>query len=103
VRRILLEGRPGDILVFMPTEQDIREACEMIAGASPSGTLVLPLFARLTAASRVACFTPRPAARSLWHQCAETSLTIPGITFVVDTGLARIPRYSRAHAPPPCR
>ncbi len=95
VRRILQEGRPGDILVFMPTEQDIREACEMIAGASPSGTLVLPLFARLTAAEQGRVFHPTAGRKIVVAtNVAETSLTIPGITFVVDTGLARIPRYS---------
>ncbi|MBS1238878.1 MAG: hrpA, partial [Deltaproteobacteria bacterium] len=95
VRRILQERRPGDILVFMPTEQDIREACEMIAGASPSGTLVLPLFARLTAAEQGRVFHPTAGRKIVVAtNVAETSLTIPGITFVVDTGLARIPRYS---------
>ena len=95
VRRILQQRRPGDILVFMPTEQDIREACEMIAGAVPSGTLVLPLFARLTAAEQGRVFHPAPGRKIIVAtNVAETSLTIPGITFVVDTGLARIPRYS---------
>jgi ATP-dependent helicase HrpA len=95
VRRILREGRPGDILVFMPTEQDIREACEMIAGDGPSGTLVLPLFARLSAAEQSRVFHPAAGRKIVVAtNVAETSLTIPGITFVVDTGLARIPRYS---------
>jgi ATP-dependent helicase HrpA len=95
VRRILQERRPGDILVFMPTEQDIREACDMITGASPPGTLVLPLFARLTAAEQGRVFHPAPGRKIIVAtNVAETSLTIPGITFVVDTGLARIPRYS---------
>ena len=95
VRRIQQERLPGDILVFMPTEQDIRETCEMIAGASAPGTLVLPLFARLTAAEQGRVFH-RAAGRKIVvaTNVAETSLTIPGITFVVDTGLARIPRYS---------
>jgi len=95
VRQILQGRSPGDILVFMPTEQDIREACEMIAGASPPGTLVLPLFARLTAAEQGRVFHPAPGRKIIVAtNVAETSLTIPGITFVVDTGLARIPRYS---------
>jgi len=95
VRRLLQERRPGDILVFMPTEQDIREACEMIAGASPPGTLVLPLFARLSAAEQGRVFHPAAGRKIIVAtNVAETSLTIPGITFVVDTGLARIPRYS---------
>jgi ATP-dependent helicase HrpA len=95
VRRIQQERRPGDILVFMPTEQDIREAGEMIQAASPAGTLVLPLFARLTAAEQGRVFHPAPGRKIIVAtNVAETSLTIPGITFVVDTGLARIPRYS---------
>jgi ATP-dependent helicase HrpA len=95
VRRIFQERRPGDILVFMPTEQDIREACETITGAGPAGTLVLPLFARLTAAEQGRVFHPAPGRKVIVAtNVAETSLTIPGITFVVDTGLARIPRYS---------
>jgi ATP-dependent helicase HrpA len=95
VRRILQERRAGDILVFMPTEQDIREACDIITGASAPGTLVLPLFARLTAAEQGRVFHPAPGRKIIVAtNVAETSLTIPGITFVVDTGLARIPRYS---------
>jgi ATP-dependent helicase HrpA len=95
VRRILQERRPGDILVFMPTEQDIREVCESIAGAGPPGLRVLPLFARLTAAEQGRVFHPAPGRKVIVAtNVAETSLTIPGITFVVDTGLARIPRYS---------
>ncbi len=95
VRRLLQERRPGDILVFMPTEQDIREASEMIAGVSPTGTLVLPLFARLSAAEQGRVFHPAAGRKIVVAtNVAETSLTIPGITFVVDTGVARIPRYS---------
>jgi ATP-dependent helicase HrpA len=95
VRRIQQDPRPGDILVFMPTEQDIREACEMIAAAGGPGTRVLPLFARLTAAEQARVFQRAPGRKIVVAtNVAETSLTIPGITFVVDTGLARIPRYS---------
>ena len=95
VARIQQERRPGDILVFMPTEQDIRELCEVITGAGPPGTSVLPLFARLTAAEQGRVFHPALGRKVIVAtNVAETSLTIPGITFVVDTGLARIPRYS---------
>jgi ATP-dependent helicase HrpA len=95
VHRILKERRSGDILVFMPTEQDIRETCELIAGFSPAGTLVLPLFARLSAAEQGRVFHPAAGRKIVVAtNVAETSLTIPGIRFVVDTGLARIPRYS---------
>jgi ATP-dependent helicase HrpA len=97
VRRILQERRlAGDILVFLPTEQDIREACQLIAGgSSPPGTLILPLFARLTAAEQSRVFRPAAGRKIIVAtNVAETSLTIPGIAYVVDTGLARIPRYS---------
>ncbi|HSV93807.1 MAG TPA: ATP-dependent RNA helicase HrpA, partial [Desulfobacterales bacterium] len=97
VRRLRRERRSGDTLVFMPTEQDIREACEAIAADAPPGTQVLPLFARLTAAEQGRVFRPAPAGGSrvvVATNVAETSITIPGITTVVDTGLARIPRYS---------
>ena len=94
VGRILRERRPGDILVFMPTEQDIRETCELVAGACPSDTRVLPLFGRLSAAEQGRVFHPAAGRKVVVAtNVAETSLTIPGITFVVDTGLARIPRY----------
>ncbi len=95
VQRLLHARRPGDILVFMPTEQDIREACESITAVAPADTLVLPLFARLTAAEQGRVFHPAPGRKIIVAtNVAETSLTLPGITFVVDTGLARIPRYS---------
>ena len=97
VRRLRRERRAGDTLVFMPTEQDIRETCEAIAADAPPGTPVLPLFARLTAAEQGRVFRPAPAGVArviVATNVAETSITIPGITTVVDTGLARIPRYS---------
>jgi ATP-dependent helicase HrpA len=97
VRRLCRERRAGDTLVFMPTEQDIRETCEAVAADAPAGTQVLPLFARLTAAEQGRVFRPAPAGVSrviVATNVAETSVTIPGITTVVDTGLARIPRYS---------
>ncbi len=97
VRRLRRERRPGDTLVFMPTEQDIRETCEAIAADAPPGAQVLPLFARLSAAEQGRVFRPAPAGGSrvvVATNVAETSITIPGITTVVDTGLARIPRYS---------
>ncbi len=92
---LLRERRGGDILVFMPTEQDVRETCEMIdAGVAP-GTLVMPLFARLTAAEQRRVFHAGSGRKIVVAtNVAETSITIPGITYVVDTGLARIPRYS---------
>ncbi|MBW2427814.1 MAG: DEAD/DEAH box helicase, partial [Deltaproteobacteria bacterium] len=93
--RLLKQRRRGDILVFMPTEQDIRETCELIEGERPSGVRILPLFARLTAAEQNRVFA-RFAERKIIvaTNVAETSITIPGIKYVIDSGLARISRYS---------
>jgi ATP-dependent helicase HrpA len=87
------KGR-GDILIFMPTEQDIRETCELLEGRQFSGTMILPLFARLTAAQQKRVFASFSGQKIVVAtNVAETSLTIPGIKYVVDTGLARIPQY----------
>ena len=81
--------------MFMPTEQDIRETCELIEAHKPPGVRVLPLFARLTAAEQNRVFA-RFAQRKIIvaTNVAETSITIPGIKYVIDSGLARISRYS---------
>jgi ATP-dependent helicase HrpA len=95
VAGIEAEGPWGDILVFMPTEQDIRETCELLEGRGRSNALVLPLFARLTAAEQSRVFSASNRRRIIVAtNVAETSITIPGIRYVVDTGLARIARYS---------
>jgi ATP-dependent helicase HrpA len=93
--RLLRQTAGGDILVFMPTEQDIRETCELIEANKPPGVRVLPLFARLTAAEQNRVFA-RFAQRKIIvaTNVAETSITIPGIKYVIDSGLARISRYS---------
>jgi ATP-dependent helicase HrpA len=95
VDNIYKERSCGDILVFMPTEQDIRETCEILAGRNYKDARILPLFARLTSAEQVKVFS-RVAGRKIVvaTNVAETSITIPGIKYVVDTGLARISRYS---------
>ena len=95
VRRIEQKDPRGDILVFMPTEQDIRDTCELITAGSRHGAEVMPLFARLSAAEQQRVFR-RAAKRKIIvaTNVAETSITIPGITYVVDTGMARISRYS---------
>ncbi|GAA5236343.1 ATP-dependent RNA helicase HrpA [Verticiella sediminum] len=87
---------PGDVLVFLPGEREIREAAEALRKRHPPGTEILPLFARLSQAEQEAVFRPRTNARRivLATNVAETSLTVPGIRFVVDTGLARVKRYS---------
>ncbi len=95
VKRVLKQSRTGDLLVFMPTEQDIRETCELLDAHAPEGTRVMPLFARLTAAEQSRVFA-RLAGRKIIvaTNVAETSITIPGIRYVIDSGLARISRYS---------
>jgi len=83
----------GDILVFMPTEQDILETKERLTGRKFPGTTVLPLYARLPAAEQGRVYTVTGSKIVIATNVAETSLTIPGIRYVVDTGLARIARY----------
>ena len=95
VKQIVHQSRTGDMLLFMPTEQDIRETCELLEAQTPAGTRVMPLFARLTAAEQSRVFA-RLSQRKIIvaTNVAETSITIPGIKYVVDSGLARISRYS---------
>lgn len=94
VSELEASGR-GDILVFLPGEREIREAADVLRKSRPSTTEILPLFARLTAAEQERVFRPAGARRIvLSTNVAETSITVPGIRFVVDTGLARVKRYS---------
>lgn len=89
---------PGDVLVFLPGEREIREAAEALRKAphKPGMALeVLPLFARQSAAEQARVFSPGAARRVvLATNVAETSLTVPRIRYVIDTGLARVKRYS---------
>ncbi|MFH1154119.1 MAG: ATP-dependent RNA helicase HrpA [Pseudomonadota bacterium] len=95
VDMISRESRTGDILIFMPTEQDIEETMELIRGRGYPGVLVLPLFARLPAHEQARVFSQGPGRKIIVStNVAETSLTIPGIKYVIDSGLARIPHYS---------
>lgn len=83
----------GDILIFMPTEQDIRETCGLLAKRCTG--LILPLFARLAAGNQKLVFATSDQQRIIVStNIAETSLTIPGITYVIDTGLARLVEYN---------
>ncbi len=85
----------GDILVFLPGEREIRETAEALRKHHPPHTEILPLYARLSAAEQNRVFAPHRGRRIvLATNVAETSLTVPGIRYVVDTGLARISRYS---------
>ncbi|SIO01096.1 ATP-dependent RNA helicase HrpA [Paraburkholderia phenazinium] len=94
VDELCREG-PGDVLVFLPGEREIRDAAEALRKHHPPHTEILPLFARLSAAEQERVFRPSNARRIvLATNVAETSLTVPGIRYVVDTGLARVKRYS---------
>ncbi len=93
VELIKRHKHPGDILVFMPTEQDILETCEKLAGRRYAATTILPLFARLPGTQQGKVYHVKGAKIVVATNVAETSLTIPGIRYVVDTGLARIAQY----------
>ncbi|MCW2716061.1 MAG: ATP-dependent helicase HrpA [Frankiales bacterium] len=92
----LSDEGPGDVLVFLSGEREIRDTADALRAAVPEGTEVLPLFARLSAAEQHRVFAPHPGRRIvLATNVAETSLTVPGIRYVVDPGTARISRYSQ--------
>lgn len=94
VRELDAEG-PGDILVFLNGERDIAETAEFLRGAKLPQTEILPLYARLAAAEQNRIFAPHALRRIvLATNVAETSLTVPGIRYVIDPGTARISRYS---------
>ncbi|HEV7913897.1 MAG TPA: ATP-dependent RNA helicase HrpA, partial [Albitalea sp.] len=85
----------GDALVFLPGEREIREAAEHLRRHHPPGVEVVPLFARLSQQEQDRVFEPHSARRIvLATNVAETSLTVPGIQYVVDAGTARVKRYS---------
>ncbi|PHV08653.1 ATP-dependent RNA helicase HrpA [Janthinobacterium sp. BJB412] len=85
----------GDVLVFLPGEREIRDAAEALRKHHPPHVEILPLFARLSAEEQERVFKTSNARRIvLATNVAETSLTVPGIRYVVDAGLARVKRYS---------
>ncbi|MCX5661330.1 MAG: ATP-dependent RNA helicase HrpA [Planctomycetota bacterium] len=94
------EGERGkDVLVFLPGEREIREAAEALRERAGSGENarweILPLYARLPPEQQMRIFAPQATPRIvLSTNVAETSLTVPGVRYVIDTGLARIKRYS---------
>ena len=94
----LLGERDGDVLAFFSGEREIRDAAELLTGRLGPDVEVLPLYSRLAAAEQQKVFgskkSRQPRRVVLATNVAETSLTVPGIRFVVDTGLARISRYS---------
>lgn len=85
----------GDILVFLPGEREIRDATDLLTGRGYRNTEVLPLYGRLSAADQQKVFSPGRERRIiLATNVAETSVTIPRIRFVIDSGLARIKRFN---------
>ncbi|MBK5307065.1 MAG: ATP-dependent RNA helicase HrpA [Frankiaceae bacterium] len=86
---------PGDVLVFLSGEREIRDTAEVLRGRVGERTEVLPLYGRLSIAEQHKVFTAHTGRRVvLATNVAETSLTVPGIRYVVDPGTARISRYS---------
>jgi len=94
VRELLRDG-PGDVLVFLSGEREIRDAAELLGGRLRGDVEILPLYARLSHAEQQKVFQVHSRRRVvLATNVAETSLTVPGIGAVVDPGTARISRYS---------
>ncbi|BCA91414.1 ATP-dependent helicase [Vreelandella aquamarina] len=86
---------PRDVLVFLPGEREIRETADTLRRADLKGTEILPLYARLSNEEQNRVFAPHRGRRIvLATNVAETSLTVPGIRYVIDPGLVRISRYS---------
>ncbi|CAL9489106.1 ATP-dependent RNA helicase HrpA [Streptomyces sp. enrichment culture] len=94
VEELMAEG-PGDILVFLSGEREIRDTADALTKKQYRFTEVLPLYARLSHAEQHRVFQPHTGRRIvLATNVAETSLTVPGIKYVIDPGFARISRYS---------
>jgi ATP-dependent helicase HrpA len=94
VDELVAEG-PGDILVFLAGEREIRDTQDALAERALVGTEIVPLYSRLSAADQHKVFAPHTGRRIvLSTNVAETSLTVPGIRYVIDPGTARISRYS---------
>ncbi|WP_119343383.1 ATP-dependent RNA helicase HrpA, partial [Facilibium subflavum] len=92
----LSHEKPGDILVFLATERNIHTTADFLQKAQLRHTEILPLFARLSASDQDKIFNPSGVGRRiiLSTNVAETSLTVPGIRYVIDSGEVRISRYS---------
>ena len=89
-------GLKGDVLVFLPGEREIRDTAEALRKHQHKGIEILPLFSRLSTSEQDRVFKPASGVRRvvLATNVAETSLTVPNIGYVIDSGLARINRYS---------
>ncbi len=98
IEGILADNRVGDILTFLPAERDIHELSRLLEGGRGRSCQILPLYGRLANADQQRIFRTGGQRRIILStNIAETSLTVPGIRYVVDTGLARVSRYS-AHS-----
>ena len=94
--RILYESSFGDVLIFMPGERDIRETGDMLEGRFSRDAEIIPLFGRLSSGDQQRVFSPSSQRKIIIAtNIAETSLTIPGIRYVIDAGLARISHYNQ--------
>ena len=92
---MVVDAGRGDVLVFMPTEKDIHETRRRLEGRQFRFAEILPLFGRLTAGDQQKVFHKQRYRRIVVAtNIAETSITIPGIRYVIDTGLARISRHN---------
>jgi ATP-dependent helicase HrpA len=92
-----MDGGPTDILIFLPGEREIRETADTLRKANLRDIEILPLYGRLSLAEQNKVFGNQGGTRQkliLSSNVAETSLTVPGIRYVIDPGLARISRYS---------
>ena len=93
--RLFYETGVGDVLIFLPGERDIRECADLIEGRLGSEAQVVPLFGRLSSGDQQQVFSPSSRRKVvIATNIAETSLTIPGIRFVIDSGLVRMSRYN---------
>ena len=93
--QILYGSDDGDVLVFMPGERDIRETGDQLEGRFGGDVEIVPLYGRLSAGDQQRVFAPSSRRKVIIAtNIAETSLTIPGIRYVIDSGLARMSRYN---------
>jgi ATP-dependent helicase HrpA len=92
---LIYQTSGGDVLIFLPGERDIRECADQLEGRFAGDAEIVPLFGRLSAGDQQRVFAPSHRRKIvIATNIAETSLTIPGIRYVVDAGLARLSRYS---------
>ncbi len=93
--QVLCEPGDGDVLIFMPSERDIRETSDLLRTRCGDSAEIIPLFGRLSSGEQQRVFAPSNRRKVVVAtNIAETSLTIPNIRFVIDSGLARISRYN---------